>query len=270
MGNGRSCTPVSCPSSTTLSIANGTVSTANGAIYEQKATYTCNPGYRLVGVASRSCEAEGTWNGSAPSCEPRDCGTLPMPAHGRVDLSGGTTVASPPVRFSCDAGYTRYGDETRTCQPTILGVGWSGSAPSCLKCGDGIVSREVGEECDPKASGTTAWNCDQSSCKKATMYSSCLGDAECNAGEQCAPTGYCARSCVSAGTCPARPAGINGAAPFCAASGTCALTCNSELDCAPGLLCTGGACTGCVPGFNTCPASLTCYVPSGRGAGRCQ
>ncbi len=38
------------------------------------ATYTCNPGYRIVGTASatmttRSCLTNGGWSGSDPTCE---------------------------------------------------------------------------------------------------------------------------------------------------------------------------------------------------------
>ena len=30
--------------------------------------YTCNQGYRLIGNAVRSCQADGTWNGNEPTC----------------------------------------------------------------------------------------------------------------------------------------------------------------------------------------------------------
>ena len=32
------------------------------------ATYTCSEGYSLVGDAERTCQADGQWDGSEPSC----------------------------------------------------------------------------------------------------------------------------------------------------------------------------------------------------------
>ena len=33
------------------------------------ATYSCSPGYQLVGGSLRACGPSGTWNGTQPSCE---------------------------------------------------------------------------------------------------------------------------------------------------------------------------------------------------------
>ena len=30
--------------------------------------YSCNPGYELLGVERRICQADGTWTGSVPTC----------------------------------------------------------------------------------------------------------------------------------------------------------------------------------------------------------
>ena len=35
----------------------------------QKATYSCNEGYQLVGFATRSCSHSGKWSGKAPICK---------------------------------------------------------------------------------------------------------------------------------------------------------------------------------------------------------
>ena len=34
----------------------------------ENATYTCDPGYILVGLPTRVCGDNGTWNGDEPSC----------------------------------------------------------------------------------------------------------------------------------------------------------------------------------------------------------
>ncbi len=66
---------VRCQSLTSLSdgevsISDGThgVELGVGAV----ATYSCNPGYGLVGVATRMCVGTGiigTWTGSPPTCQ---------------------------------------------------------------------------------------------------------------------------------------------------------------------------------------------------------
>ena len=48
---------------------NGQVSHTAGTTFGQTATYSCNTGYNLVGDSTRTCEADGMWSGSAPTCQ---------------------------------------------------------------------------------------------------------------------------------------------------------------------------------------------------------
>ena len=54
------------------------------------------------------------------------CGSLPDPANGQVTLTG-TTVGSEAT-YTCNPGYTLWGDQTRQCRS---GGQWSGSEPTC-------------------------------------------------------------------------------------------------------------------------------------------
>ena len=49
--------------------ANGQVDHSAGTTNGQTAVYSCNTGYNLVGESSRTCQAEGDWSGSAPTCQ---------------------------------------------------------------------------------------------------------------------------------------------------------------------------------------------------------
>ncbi len=47
---------------------NGIVDTSSGTTYQETATYTCNDGYQLVGALTRTCQDNGEWSLSAPTC----------------------------------------------------------------------------------------------------------------------------------------------------------------------------------------------------------
>ncbi len=139
------------------------------------ATYTCNTGYVLTGnggANTRTCQADGTWTGSDPACEPvvTPCGPNPCTNGGTCTEQGETfsctcdptsgftgatcdtpvecAALTPPVdgsidrtttgmvgdvaTYSCDSLYYPVGERTRTCQPDGA---WSGSAPSCRATG---------------------------------------------------------------------------------------------------------------------------------------
>ena len=97
------------------------------------ATYTCNSGYTLVGGETRTCQNDGTWSGSAPTCTRVVCSNLPSPANGQVSFSSGLAVGSRAT-YTCSSGYVLVGEESRTCQAD---GNWSGRAPICriVRCG---------------------------------------------------------------------------------------------------------------------------------------
>ena len=54
----------------TLNITtNGHVIDTAGTTFRQTATYSCNTGYNLVGDSIRTCQADGMWSGSEPTCQ---------------------------------------------------------------------------------------------------------------------------------------------------------------------------------------------------------
>ncbi|XP_019614393.1 PREDICTED: sushi, von Willebrand factor type A, EGF and pentraxin domain-containing protein 1-like [Branchiostoma belcheri] len=108
-----------CPELTTL--INGAVSGSN--TYGEELTFTCDTGYALVGASTLSCQADGTWSGSPPTCEVLQCPIVPSPANGVKESS-----CEGDLTFTCDAGYNLVGTSTLTCQADGT---WSGTPPTC-------------------------------------------------------------------------------------------------------------------------------------------
>ena len=61
-----SCTVVDC--GTLQNPANGNVDIAGGTEFQNAAIYTCNLGYKLNGAESRTCQFNGSWSNTEPSC----------------------------------------------------------------------------------------------------------------------------------------------------------------------------------------------------------
>lgn len=55
-----------CPKPEEISF--GTVS-ASGRLFGARASYSCEHGYHVVGLQSRTCQADGQWAGQAPACK---------------------------------------------------------------------------------------------------------------------------------------------------------------------------------------------------------
>ena len=49
--------------------SNGHVDTSAGTSFGDVAKYSCDTGYTLNGAAETTCQADGQWSGSVPTCE---------------------------------------------------------------------------------------------------------------------------------------------------------------------------------------------------------
>ncbi len=120
-----------------LIVPNGQVSTSSGTTFMNTATYTCDNGYNLIGVSDRTCQANGAWSLTAPTCDREcfkqtyttvtelsvvyvnklaltclhtyvllavDCGSLNNIANGLVSTSSGTTFMMTAT-YTCNTAY---------------------------------------------------------------------------------------------------------------------------------------------------------------------
>ncbi|NXA05311.1 CR2 protein, partial [Sapayoa aenigma] len=92
-------------------------------------TYTCDPGYYLVGNPTVFCRASGNWSQPGPRCEEVMCPRPPNIANGLHSAQSLLKVSrGVSVHYSCRDGYNLVGNMSITC--TEAGV-WSRPLPRC-------------------------------------------------------------------------------------------------------------------------------------------
>ncbi|XP_068090442.1 sushi, von Willebrand factor type A, EGF and pentraxin domain-containing protein 1 isoform X2 [Hyperolius riggenbachi] len=107
------CHPVSCGQPPELE--NGVVESKTGDVFEDEVTYSCKPGYKLVGNPKRVCQSNKQWySESVPTCVLLSCEKPPPLMHG--DVKGATIDVGSKIEFVCDEGYELTGDTSWTCQ----------------------------------------------------------------------------------------------------------------------------------------------------------
>lgn len=110
---------------------NGT-KTGNNYLFPNSVSYSCDPGFLLVGSATRTCQNNGLWSGSPASCQRVSCGDPGVPLHGSRKIIAGVGrnyVFEDKVELKCNHFYSKGGgDKYRTC---LQDGSWSGSQLSC-------------------------------------------------------------------------------------------------------------------------------------------
>jgi hypothetical protein len=217
----------------------------------------CNAGDRIcVGDELRECNAArdgyqrldtcgaGLCDETAGECDvcfagARDCAG-DSARECREDGQGYTTSAcEAPVPHCAGAGVCV---ECRDDDDCGAGEECNGNACEVMPfCGDGSVT--TGEDCDPAASGHSAFTC-SSACRTVTLYTSCAGggDDACAGTTVCSNLNTCGNTCETISDCDAVPGfpdlDIQCPAPL----GTyCIVRCGTSEDCPPGTQCNGAS-----------------------------
>ena len=138
------CQRIPCPAPNDIENGNLVVQSVNDEIRNDQynvITYTCQPGYNLLGSSQIECLLGGTWSGQSPSCSPVVCPSLSPPVDGSIVQNGVTFGES--VTFTCDPGHDQVGSRTRLCQ---MDQTWSGEQTKCEPkvCGEPIEPFEHG------------------------------------------------------------------------------------------------------------------------------
>ncbi|XP_051004130.1 complement receptor type 2 [Acomys russatus] len=106
--------PLECPLLPTIPNGHHTGQHAGQFVPGLSVTYSCEPGYLLIGQKTIKCLSSGDWNGLIPTCKEAKCEHPGRFPNGQVtepvSLRVGTTVA-----FSCNEGYQLQGQPSSQC-----------------------------------------------------------------------------------------------------------------------------------------------------------
>jgi len=144
-GAAPTCPPVNCGA---LSNPTAGFVSAPVATYDATATYSCTTGHALSSSATRKCQADGKWSGTAPTCE-INCGQPDLPPRGGANVT--TTVPQSTAYYYCKAGLQLFGNSTTTCQSDGT---WSNTPPTCV-CSGGTLPTNWGTDCQFTCSAGT-------------------------------------------------------------------------------------------------------------------
>jgi hypothetical protein len=247
-GLAPTCSIVSCPP---LAAPTGGLVSVPSVVYQSSAKYSCDTGYSLSGNTTRTCEADGSWTGTVPTCSPIQ---VSVSVELKGPLGQGSVLSDTPgVTITCGStcsALVAYGTQVElVASATSTGAfeSWSGcTTTGGTMCIVSVGTSDVTVIATFKSKNGGACgdgnDCDSGFCVNGTC---------CNS----ACKGPCNGSC-STGTCnplPARTACGTIAGPGGTGSDVVEI-CDGMGNCkAPTIRCpTGGAVVSCDLSANYC------------------
>ncbi|XP_023234733.1 sushi, von Willebrand factor type A, EGF and pentraxin domain-containing protein 1-like [Centruroides sculpturatus] len=128
-GKEPKCLPIYCPDDE-LKLPNGHIKLESN-LMGSVILYSCDVGFELIGLISRTCQENKEWEGMPPICAKVTCPPPIPPLNGEVVWFNHSFGDS--ITYSCHKGYTLQGDLHRICLPDGT---WSNQEPFCepIKC----------------------------------------------------------------------------------------------------------------------------------------
>ncbi|KAK7100185.1 sushi, von Willebrand factor type A, EGF and pentraxin domain-containing protein 1-like isoform X2 [Littorina saxatilis] len=140
-GDRPECVEITCQ--LPLLSANTILSTQKTSAFKpgDQAVFNCAPGHQMLTFHdSVTCQSDGTWDRSVPTCDPQTCPAPPQIPFGEPDTLNEEYNVGEIVRYMCDFGYTL---NTQGSNPTgaisCLPTGdWESPEPECalVECGE--------------------------------------------------------------------------------------------------------------------------------------
>ncbi|XP_030329414.1 complement component receptor 1-like protein isoform X6 [Strigops habroptila] len=103
--------------------------------YGASVSYSCSPGYSLIGNAFINCTVKGTWSQPPPQCKEIRC-VFPEVQGVKKAIRGNSYRSGTNVTLECDDGYTLEGINQIQCQEDFS---WDPPVPACK-----LTSRKSG------------------------------------------------------------------------------------------------------------------------------
>ncbi|XP_031237199.1 complement decay-accelerating factor isoform X1 [Mastomys coucha] len=129
------CKKKACPNPTELT--NGHINISTDILFGSEISFSCNPGFRLVGASSTFCSLiENTvdWDDAFPVCIAIFCPDPPKINHGEMHGESDSYVYRQVVTYSCAKGFTMVGNSSIYCTVNKSDQGeWSSPAPKCIE-----------------------------------------------------------------------------------------------------------------------------------------
>uniref|UniRef100_T1KJT9 Sushi domain-containing protein n=2 Tax=Tetranychus urticae TaxID=32264 RepID=T1KJT9_TETUR len=114
-------------------------------VFGQSCDFFCNPGYSLVGSGKLTCEANGQWSSTPPTCVINGCSDLQVPLGGifRSTATSGNCPGCPNTcsgqpgaicTLLCGRGFrlsSKNGGSTTMCNPATLR--WEPEPATCIR-----------------------------------------------------------------------------------------------------------------------------------------
>ncbi|XP_035671124.1 P-selectin-like [Branchiostoma floridae] len=122
------CTPTPCNALTAPT--NGALSPTGPYTYPATVTPTCNTGYTLNGATTLTCNPDGSWNDTVPTCEAVQCPALTAPRNGTLTPVAASYNYQNTITFDCDRGFDIVGAADTTCKADGT---WSNRVPTCRR-----------------------------------------------------------------------------------------------------------------------------------------
>ena len=112
-----------------VSVVNG-IKFGDNHTYGSVLNFSCTEGYNLNGTATITCQSNGEWSSSIPTCIPVDCGDPGTPLMGSQNINVTYTFGSL-VTFTCNEGYELLQNESNTTMCQADGNWTNADLPNC-------------------------------------------------------------------------------------------------------------------------------------------